>query len=416
LAFEGRSAIVLGSGARAFGMGGAFLARADDATAASWNPAGLSYLKRPELCLVGVRNVFTLRTLTGDGVLVNDDRLRGNQPDFMSAALPLTLGKVNGTVQLSYQRVIAFQDHHIWRKGYAPQTKEKLIELDARGGFDTLSLGTGLRLSRLARIGATLNYWLNGYEQTFIRKENPSRREAQEFRQFDLAGFNANFGIILTPWESLNVGVVYKTALQGDAHMYFSRRDLDPVTLSDSGSLYYVYENKSERSDLRLDFPGAFGVGTSWRPASPLTLSIDYTRTFWSQSHIYNFFLVPQVGPPEVWPSRPYPTLKDGGKQMDTEQYRIGGEYVLIRSRFKWPLRVGYFNDRQYFLADDGRVPRFNGLSLGAGTIINDRIMIDAALVYEEGSYKASLAREEKATVKATRVYLSFIYRFFHNP
>ena len=41
----GQQNVILGSGARAFGMGGAFLARADDATAASWNPAGLSYLR-----------------------------------------------------------------------------------------------------------------------------------------------------------------------------------------------------------------------------------------------------------------------------------------------------------------------------------------------------------------------------------
>src|SRR6266513_1931393 len=48
----------LGSGARALGMGGAFLARPDDATAATWNPAGLSYLRNPEVSIVGARNTF----------------------------------------------------------------------------------------------------------------------------------------------------------------------------------------------------------------------------------------------------------------------------------------------------------------------------------------------------------------------
>ena len=43
----------VGSGARAMGMGGAFIAIADDATAASWNPAGLIQLEKPELSIVG---------------------------------------------------------------------------------------------------------------------------------------------------------------------------------------------------------------------------------------------------------------------------------------------------------------------------------------------------------------------------
>ena len=34
-------------------MGGAFIGIADDATAASWNPAGLIQLEKPELSIVG---------------------------------------------------------------------------------------------------------------------------------------------------------------------------------------------------------------------------------------------------------------------------------------------------------------------------------------------------------------------------
>ena len=42
----------VGSGARAIGMGGAFIAMADDATAASWNPGGLIQLTMPEFSMV----------------------------------------------------------------------------------------------------------------------------------------------------------------------------------------------------------------------------------------------------------------------------------------------------------------------------------------------------------------------------
>ena len=43
----------VGSGARALGMGSAFIAVADDATAASWNPGGLIQLETPEISSVG---------------------------------------------------------------------------------------------------------------------------------------------------------------------------------------------------------------------------------------------------------------------------------------------------------------------------------------------------------------------------
>ena len=43
-----------GSGARAAGMGDAFIAVSDDGTAASWNPAGLAQLRQPEFSLVYV--------------------------------------------------------------------------------------------------------------------------------------------------------------------------------------------------------------------------------------------------------------------------------------------------------------------------------------------------------------------------
>ncbi len=56
LDLQGRANLVVGAGARAYGMGGAFLSRADDATAASWNPAGLSYLRRPEVTAAGILN------------------------------------------------------------------------------------------------------------------------------------------------------------------------------------------------------------------------------------------------------------------------------------------------------------------------------------------------------------------------
>ena len=52
--YAGDAAVYLrmGLGARAFGMGGAFVGLADDGTAAYWNPAGLIQLEKPEVSLM----------------------------------------------------------------------------------------------------------------------------------------------------------------------------------------------------------------------------------------------------------------------------------------------------------------------------------------------------------------------------
>ncbi len=52
--YAGEAAVYLrmGLGARAFGMGGAFVGLANDSTAAYWNPAGLIQLEKPEVSLM----------------------------------------------------------------------------------------------------------------------------------------------------------------------------------------------------------------------------------------------------------------------------------------------------------------------------------------------------------------------------
>ncbi|HEU4521328.1 MAG TPA: UPF0164 family protein, partial [Thermoanaerobaculia bacterium] len=81
-------------GARALGMGGAFLGLADDASAAEANPAGLTILRKAELSLE-VRNYTEAQVLTTSGVFPDLNRTGFNhhsdrvQIAFASGVYPI---------------------------------------------------------------------------------------------------------------------------------------------------------------------------------------------------------------------------------------------------------------------------------------------------------------------------------------
>jgi long-subunit fatty acid transport protein len=387
-------------------MGGAFLARADDATAASWNPAGLSYLRRPEMSLVGARNVFN-----SDIQGVEVGRFKGWSPDFGAITFPLTIKNAGGAIQLSFQRVIPFDGSRTIERTSGGAS----ASLESSGGFDVIALGTGWKLTSTLRIGVTLNRWGRGYEQDQTRTVEGGRTR-EIVTNWEMRGWNSNLGLIFTPIESLNLAVVGNTPFTARVSLGKSRTDFLP---DEAGQLEPISSGAYESDDVTLDFPGAIGAGASWRPESRLTLSADYTRTLWSKAYVYNFFVIPFIDsdgpvvrdpPPDsyVYPKLPYPYVTEE-KQVDSEQIRFGVEYVFISGRLKVPVRGGYFNDRQIRLDRNGHAPRYNGVTAGTGLIMGS-VLMDAAYLYEYGSYVDGF--DQKITQRTHRFLASVIYRF----
>ena len=109
-----------GSGARAAGMANAFIAVSDDGTAASWNPAGLGQLRKPELSLVST----TIGGSSRRGRLPDPRRSRGRSPpphssyqstylDFASLAVPVTLWGKPVTFQGAWRRLYSLDYREI---------------------------------------------------------------------------------------------------------------------------------------------------------------------------------------------------------------------------------------------------------------------------------------------------------------
>jgi long-subunit fatty acid transport protein len=353
---------------------------------------------------VGARNSFAAEEVRPGG-FVNAESGSGRVADFVAATHPVSLGSLSGSVQVSYQRVITFT---------TDRTEENVDVIrtgESTGGFDVVALGTGFRLSNSLRVGGTLNRWMNGYKQTFIREPRVGRTRGRvdQVSDYEMSGWNANVGLIWEPFETLNLGLVGKTPFTADVSLRRERTDFSP-----SSSAFT--RNSAASDGVLLDLPGAIGVGASWRPLGQLTLSADYTRTLWSRARIRNFFTLAPTAegedpqPPEqtgdFYESLPYPTFTE--QASDAEQIRAGVEYVLIHDRVRWPLRAGYFSNRQTFSAGDGESPWLNGATLGLGMGVGP-LMLDVAFVYETGEYVDPNAFQQ--SLDARRVLVSLIYR-----
>jgi hypothetical protein len=413
----GRQNLTLGAGARAYGMGGAFLARADDATAASWNPAGLSYLRLPEVTLVGNHNSY----LNDRGI--ETDSFRGGSFDFAAFTWPVAFRDIRGSIQVSYQRAIGFDGTRNIDFGDGRRT-----DGESNGGFDVLAFGTGFRPIRKLRVGFTVNRWLNGYEQQLVRQIPGRQRPLREFElDFRPRGWSFNFGAIWSPSETLNLGLVFKTPFTADVALRKKRTD----TWGSDGA---TTSNAFASDDVTLDFPSAVGFGISWRSRDTLTLSADFTQTRWSKAFIYNYFTLTFTPrgddavppPPNFFDELPYPTLVS--EQVDAQQFRAGVEWVVISSpRLKIPVRGGYFNDRQITAYPDGSVPRYNGVTVGTGLILGS-LLLDVAYLLEFGSdvvlvdvpsEAASDVLEQvpvRYSLRTQRFFASLIYRFGGRP
>ncbi len=455
---QGRNGTVLGSGARALGMGGAFLARADDATAASWNPAGLSYLRRPELSVAGAHSSFD-RFDVGPR---QDDRSRGASPDFASLAYPISFGSASGAVQVSFQRAVSLDfTRSIQRPGVPPTNETPVIPaLDSHyrsvGGFDTLSLGTGIRVSSKVRLGFTYNRWFNHFSLETARdltRGDALANTSVQFTKLSLKGWNVNLGAIYSPIEAVNVGAVVKTSYNASGKLFRTRLDSGFGTTGATTRQTKIrpLDEETQAADdplagpVQLHWPLAVGLGVSWRPYGRLTVALDFTRTYWSGSEIDNYFLLRRGGGDNnnegnnpndldyglirdpVTGKRglplPYPNLDLVGTslQQDSQQLRAGIEYVFLVGQLRLPLRAGYFRDGQNFPAtvirnDDANrsvrsfteAPTFSGVTFGFGVVAGNTLF-DVAHIYEEGRH---IGNSGAVRTGSHRTLVSVIFRF----
>ncbi len=430
---------VVGAGARAFGMGGAFIAIADDATSASWNPAGLGQLERPEVTLVlRFQNYRNMSPAGGDGRSFYDgaeDRIGNSYGfDFLSFTYPVKIGNFKLVPQISYQRAINYKLDLKANavRSFFPMIHPVLqipVEIDGeatetqsyRGGLDVVSLSLGSRLFDWLCVGVSANLWLNGYEGLLNYQFTGSYSaldgsgsggdwyaalEAEE--DVDIDGITFNFGVLADVTEKFKIGAVYKKGFNTNAR-YKVR------SIGTEGGTGYTWDT-SETDFSPLNWPATYGLGFSYRPMDQLTISMDFTETRWAGSILKDFPMHDGEADDAVSQDVYFPTFEPvendtGFKQYDSRQFRLGLEYVLIGKRAYIPLRLGFFVDSQYFPDASGAQVVFFGVTAGFG-IKRGGFSVDFAALLEAGSYLDNKFDYGGTYFTEVRAYLSTSYSF----
>ena len=341
-------------GARSLGLGGAFVALADDATAAYANPAGLVQLARPELSIEGRSWGYTTTVpvtgrAAGEPTGIGLDNTAGPRPGDFSADLS-ELSFLSYSWPLDrwsfavYRHQLARFESSVERHGYfgPAGSQSLLLPLDgglgpadtvrsfaARGSVSMDSVGfgaaVGVRLGdslsvgiSLAQVDTALRITGGNYlpdddsPEGFFGESShlPERRYYEADLRSDGADWTWNAGLLWRFDRQWSLGAVYRSGWEVGFRNNVRTGQawpLGPVDVIGTGE---------------IGFPSVFGFGVAYRAAGDrLTLAAEWDRVEYSK-------LLRSFGDDDD-------TLSDG------EEVRLGGEYVFTRPAAVVALRLG---------------------------------------------------------------------------
>jgi photosystem II stability/assembly factor-like uncharacterized protein/long-subunit fatty acid transport protein len=377
----------VGSGARAVGMGGAFIGIADDATAASWNPGGLIQLERPELSIVGDYNYRKEEfSSSSHPEIGNTGEVDDQELNYFSATYPFHFYR-NMVVSLNYQRLYDFKRSFDHRYDYssAGLNLEQYKAFSQDGYIGALGLAGAVQITPKLSLGLTFNiwtdelFWENGWEEAYTEHGVGSIGGAPvtidtriEDKYSSFRGINANFGLLWNITNYLTIGAVVKTPFTAHLCHEFSfvQTQTYGAPLDTTSTI-----QQSIKEDVELDMPLSYGIGLAWRFSDAFSIDLDVYRTDWSE-----YYLTDDQGN-EFSPIDGRPKYQSQVK--DTTQIRIGGEYLFIKQKKNMviPIRAGFFYDPE---PSEGSPEDFYGFAVGSG-IAYKRFIFDVAYQFRWG-------------------------------
>jgi long-subunit fatty acid transport protein len=331
-------------GARATGIGGAFMSIADDATASEANPAGLTALLRPELSLEakGIQFITHVGNFSSTGTAAN---FTLNEKDFKSVVVSPSFASVvypvrRFTFALYRHELMNFQSDYFTEGSFVPGFTDGSFFFPAKST-------TRIHVDNY---GATVAYkfreWfsagLSGGISLMSMQSSISRYFIAVFNDGSLANiatiddhasdFFLNVGVLVKPVENLSIGLTYKRRPSFKIQQKYRFTDFPSDSVNST--------------QINFNVPSSYGIGISYRPTDVLTIAVDIVRV--NYSSLTKDFVV-TFTPQDVVPA-------DFAVDNGTEIHG-GAEYVLFLKTIGIVFRGGGYlepDNRIRFVRDPG--------------------------------------------------------------
>ena len=387
----------VGSGARAMGMGGAFISVADDATAASWNPAGLLQLTKPEISQAFSHfssNIdYQTSGMKGD---CEDDSSPINYLNYFSAVVPFSLFRRNFVFSINFQHLYEFSQNNYYT--YRIKNSDEKAMIDTlhkdhkyqKGSLHTLSPALAFQISPSFFIGLTGNIWNNnimdnGWENRTIQdtvgfdQVGEKIGHSEIYEKFDFSGFNMHLGFLfksgylsfLRGKRRFRFGGVLKTPF--DADIQHERQDIFSEKYHED-PFWDFHKETSISQKLTLKMPLSYGLGFSFDFSDSFSAALDVYHTYWDQ------YLMVYPSGKERSPINK--ELKEEADIKPTTQLRLGVEYLIQNPKRIIPIRMGVFYDPE---PAGNRPDDFYGVSFGTGISYRELFSLDFVYQFRFG-------------------------------
>ncbi len=347
-----------GNGARSAGLGYAFTGVADDASAISWNPAGLVQLYQMEASVVGrmAAASATVDGLRDVGITGWDIQAQSKfQFNFASFVVPISLGGFDIVGGVAYRRMFDFTQemtHTITTDGFGFSYFKQIRYSNVDGGINAIAPSLGVKINDMLSVGITANI-LTGSEDSNSSVELDGLLDSESSYGIDYSGLIIDVGVLARLSEMFSIGAT--------------------ISLPHDRKFTVVDINGSDPGlgEGSISVPLFYRVGIGFRPTDNLLIAADYNSRPISNVELDDVSRLFGLVAPDI----------------DINSFHVGLEYLLGTETII-PLRIGYYTNPLGVKDVDNNEVVAGVITAGTGIALGN-VILDASV--EISGYQLTL-------------------------